>query len=155
MYTITRQCQWPEGNNVVEISYGGIDYTNPDALVSKYPGEFETFDNPIDAANTAIEICKAWRNDGTKDAKVGVGSTGGYTMPFEVSTFKEVREWSKKEFDTLEKCPICNAIVQDLKEWYLAGFYSDSGFFPYDDGYKYCSESCATKNSDYEYEVEV
>ncbi len=64
MYTITRQIQWPDGTSIVEISEGELDYTNPDALVEKYPGEFETFDNPIEAVNTAIEICKSWRNDG-------------------------------------------------------------------------------------------
>ena len=34
-YTITRQRQFPEGTPVVEVSSGGLDYTNPDALVAK------------------------------------------------------------------------------------------------------------------------
>ena len=33
---VTRQLQWPEGKRVVEVSVGGIDYVNPDALVAKY-----------------------------------------------------------------------------------------------------------------------
>ena len=43
MYTVTRQCQWPDGDNVVEVSVGGIDYCNPDALSPKYAGEFEEY----------------------------------------------------------------------------------------------------------------
>ncbi len=33
MYTVTRQCQFPDGDYVVEISAGGIDFTNPGELV--------------------------------------------------------------------------------------------------------------------------
>jgi len=39
MYTVTRQIQWPDGTPVVEVSEGDINYTNPDALKEKYPGE--------------------------------------------------------------------------------------------------------------------
>ena len=48
-YVVTRQIQWPEGKHVVEISAGGFDYTNPDALVAKYPGEFGEFCDPREA----------------------------------------------------------------------------------------------------------
>ena len=43
MYTVTRQHQWPDGANLVEISSGRLDYTNPDALCAKYAGEFEEY----------------------------------------------------------------------------------------------------------------
>lgn len=153
MYTITRQLQWPEGTAVVEISAGSRDYTNPDALVAKYPGEFEEFNDPIEAVDTAIEICKSWRNDGTKKAKIGIGATGGMTMPFDTCTFKDARQWAKKTHEKLEKCPTCGEIVEDLKEWYQAGIFTLSGeFIPYDDGDKYCSESCAEKASEFENE---
>jgi len=94
-YTVTRQRQWPEGTPVVEISRGGLDYTNPDALSPKYPGEFRTYDDPRDAVEVAIAICRAWRKDGQRDAMVGVGATLGMTMPFDPITFQEAREWAR------------------------------------------------------------
>lgn len=153
MYTITRQLQWPEGTAVVEISAGGLDYTNPDALVAKYPGEFEEFKNPIEAVETAIAICRSWRKDGKKKASIGIGVTGGMTMPFDTCTFKNAEAWAKERYEKLEKCPACDEIVEDLEVWYRAGIFTLSGeFIPYDDGYKYCSESCAEKASEFEKE---
>lgn len=149
MYTITRQRQWPDGDNVVEISSGGLDYCNPDALVQKYDGEFEQYDDPREAVEIAIEICRAWRADGCKGAVVGTGSTGGTTMPFDGTTFKAAIAWAQAKYDRLEKCPTCEAVVADLTERYLAGTYTESDFIPYDDGFKYCSESCAEKTSDH------
>ncbi len=95
-YTVTRQLQWPEGTPVVEISAGGRDYTNPDALSPCYPGEFEIFDDPVEAVETAISICRAWRKDGKKEARIGHGATGGMTLPFDSCTFEEARLWAKQ-----------------------------------------------------------
>ena len=95
-WTVTRQLQWPEGTPVVEVSSGGIDYTNPDALSPRYPGEFETYADPVEAVEAAILICRAWRKDSRKDAKVGYGATGGMTLPFDPSTFQEARQWAKR-----------------------------------------------------------
>lgn len=100
-YIVTRQIQWPEGRPVVEISSGGIDYTNPDALSPRYPGEFETFDDPVEAVEVAIAICRAWRKDGQKNARIGYGATGGMTLPFDPCTFKEGREWARKRREKL------------------------------------------------------
>jgi len=96
-YTVTRQIQWPDGKAVVEIARGGIDYVNPDALVAKFPGEFQTFDSAIEATDTAIAICRSWRQAGRKDAKIGFGFTGGFTMPFDSCTFKEARKWAQSQ----------------------------------------------------------
>ena len=63
MWTVTRQRQWPDGANLVEISAGGLDYTNPDALSARYPGEFSTFDDPREAVEVALDIVRAWRRD--------------------------------------------------------------------------------------------
>jgi len=150
MYTVTRQLQWPEGTAIVEISKGSLDYTNPDALAAKYPGEFTEFSDPVEAVETAIEICRSWRNDGKRNASLGIGATGGMTMPFDTCTFKDARKWAKETNKKLEKCPACGEIVEDLKEWYVAGEYTSNGFYPFDDGYKYCSEYCANKASDWE-----
>ena len=154
MYTVTRQMQWLEGDPVVEVSEGGIDYTNPDALAAHYPGEFEEFQNPIEAVNTAIEICRAWRRDGKNDrdegqfARVGIGATGGYTMPFEGCSFTEAKQWAKETWEKLEKCPTCGEVVEDLQEWWQAGEYIGNDFIPFDHlDEKYCSEYCAEKAS--------
>lgn len=152
MYTVTRQLQWPEGTAVVEVSNGGLDYTNPDALVAKYSGEFEEFLSPVEAVETAIDICRSWRNDGKKSAKVGIGATGGMTLPFDTCSFKDAQLWARKTEEGLQKCPTCGKIVEDLKEWYLAGTYTKDGFYPNDDGEKYCSEYCAEKASEFETE---
>ena len=107
---VTRQLQWPEGKRVVEVSVGDIDYVNPDALVAKYDGEFQEYDNPTEAVESAIDICRKWRVDGCKDAKVGFGSTGGFTMPFEVCSFREARKWARKLLaSTIEHCEHCGS----------------------------------------------
>jgi hypothetical protein len=100
-YTVTRQLQWPEGTPVVEVSSGGLDYTNPDALSPRYPGEFETYDDPAEAIEVAIAICRSWRKDGKKEARVGYGATGGMNLPFEPCTFREARQWAKRRRETL------------------------------------------------------
>lgn len=132
MYTVTRQIQWPGGDPVVEVSNGGIDFTNPDALVEKYPGEFEEFDDPRIAVETAIEICKAWRKDGCKKAKVGIGATGGMTMPFDTCSFKEAIEWANKEYESLGKCDRCGELLP--KDHYV---------IPLEPDLKFCREYCA------------
>jgi hypothetical protein len=55
-YTVSRQCQWPDGNNIVEVSVGGIDYTNPDAYSPVYSGELEEFGLAVEAVKVALEI---------------------------------------------------------------------------------------------------
>jgi hypothetical protein len=150
MWTVTRQIQWPNGDPIVEISEGGIDYTNPDALAAKYPGEFREFEDPREAVNTAIEICKAWRKDGKPTAMLGIGATGGYTIPFDSTTFRNAKKWAEETWDKLEKCPVCGTVMEDTKEWWRAGTWYDNGdFVPNDDGLKYCSEYCAEKHSDF------
>lgn len=131
-YTVTRQRQWPEGTPVVEISSGGIDYTNPDALVKKYQGEFETFDDPREAATAAIAICNAWRKDRASKAKVGHGATGGMTMPFDPTTFRDLLRWAKKVFKSLPKCDRCGELLP-------AKYYT----VPELDDERFCREYCA------------
>ncbi len=150
MYTITRQKQWTEGNPVVEVSYGGIDYCNPDALAKKYPGEFEEFSDPRKAIETAIAICLAWRKDGERKAKVGIGSTGGMTMPFETCTIKQAQKWAEEEYKTLPNCPQCAKIMEKNQEKWSIGFITKDGEFISYEEYIYCSEYCAEKNYTYE-----
>ena len=131
-FTVTRQLQWPEGSPVVEVSAGGLDYTNPDALVACYCGEFETYDDPREAVATAIAICKAWRQDGGKHACIGTGATGGMTMPFEPCTLREAKEWAEKRYREMPKCARCGEILPER-------YYYD----PDDPEDKFCSEFCA------------
>ncbi|MDP2953439.1 MAG: hypothetical protein Q8O76_09010, partial [Chloroflexota bacterium] len=110
-YTVTRQRQWPDGTPVVEVSAGGLDYTNPDALVAKYPGEFQTYDDPREAVNVAIAICEAWRKDGEPEAQVGYGATGGMTMPFDACPYEEARAWAQERYEALPKCDRCRNML--------------------------------------------
>lgn len=131
-WTVTRQIQWPDGTPVVEISAGGLDYSNPDALVEKYPGEFKVFDDPREAVETAIAICRAWRNDGKKKAKVGHGATGGMTLPFDTCTFQKAQAWAKKRYTELPKCDQCGELLPE-KPWH----------HPDLDDERFCREYCA------------
>lgn len=134
IWFITRQSYWPEGTKVVEIALGGRDYSNPDALCKKYEGEFEEFDDPREAARVAIGICKAWRRDGAKSAKVAVGFTAGFTMPFEPSTFKDILTWGEGQYEALPKCAQCGELLGEERygSWELQEFDC-------------CSERCAEK----------
>lgn len=135
-YTVTRQLQWPDGTAVVEVSSGGTDYTNPDALVAKYTGEFQTYDDPIEAAQTAIEICRQWRQDGKRQAKVAHGATGGMTMPFDPCSFKDLMDWADKTKERLPKCARCGDILG--KTTYP---------HPLLDEEKFCSAYCAEEEA--------
>lgn len=115
-WTVTRQTQWPDGTKIVEISRGGIDYTNPDALVQKYPGELETFADPREAVTTALAIAKAWQADAGRSIAIGHGGTGGMTMPFEGDVIvtktaargiRALRKWAQDSYDAAPKCDNC------------------------------------------------
>ena len=150
MYTVTRQLQWPEGTPMVEVSFDGIDYCNPDALVQRYGGEFEEFQNPIEAVEAAIDICRSWRKDGKKEAQIGIGATLGMTMPFEECSFESAMEWAKKEYASLHKCPQCGNLIEEKSEMWASGFVTTEREFIPDGEYLYCSETCAEENYEYE-----
>lgn len=140
MHTVTRQHQWPDGNFVVEISGGGIDYCNPDALCRKYPGEFEQFADPRDAVEAAIAIATAWKRDcPSRDISIGMGSTGGWTMPFDGEplterTFASLRDHAQSLYDELDKCDQCGDLLG--KDRYGSHDHGE---------YNCCSEYCAEK----------
>ena len=98
-FFVSRQSYWPEGQLTVEIAGGGLDYANPDMLVEKYKhlGEGQEFDDPVEAAEAAIAVAQAWRKDAPgKKICVAYGYTGGFTMPFEPSTQKDVMAWARE-----------------------------------------------------------
>lgn len=75
--------------NIVEVTQGGIDYTNPDALCQKYKGEFLTFQGMTKAVETAISIAKQWSSDTSEDIYVAIGCTNGFTAVFEEQKISE------------------------------------------------------------------
>ncbi len=109
MYTVTRQIQWPDGTWIVEISQGGLDYANPDMLVTWYDGEGQTFENPVEALAVARQIRDAWKADASEDIEIGYGATFGMTMPFSGRTDRELQEWAEKRYRQLvENAPSCD-----------------------------------------------
>jgi len=137
MYTVTRQHQFPDGNNIVEVSAGGIDYCNPDALVAKYAGEFEVFADPREAVETAIEIVRDWRKDTREPIHIGIGVTGGLTMPFDPTTFKDARAWARKACELAPKCSECGGLLPPKRERFTHQLA---------DGEEFCREYCAEEN---------
>ena len=137
MYFVSRQCYWPDGRNVIEIAGGGLDYANPDMLVSKYAGEGEEYEDPREAVTAALEIAKQWKSDKPDlEIEVAYGHTCGFTMPFEGSDEKELKEWAEKRYQDLPKCDRCGELIKG------------NGFVLFDDptDSKYCSEYCAEES---------
>ncbi|GEM_PF-1592464 len=133
-WTVTRQIQWPDGTPMVEISDGDLDYTNPDALGAQYPGEFQTYDDPEEAVEAALQILDYWQGAGQTDAQLGIGATGGMTMPFEPISPEQAREWAAKRREGLPKCDRCGEILG--KERYSHPEIPDQVFCR-----EYCAES--------------
>ena len=139
MWTVTRQRQWPDGGTVVEISAGGLDYTNPDALAGKYPGEFEEFGDPREAVEAAIGIAEAWKADAPDDdIQIATGGTGGWTMPFDGEELTEgtkqgLRDWAEGVWGKFPDCECGDKITGDPVT-----------LLEYEDE-KFCSENCAER----------
>lgn len=139
MFTVSRQRQWPDGGCVVEISSGGIDYCNPDALGPKYSGELAEYESALEAVETAITVSQAWQADSpNEDITIGMGATGGMTMPFDgepltEATFAAMREQAKKHDDALPRCDHCGETIYG-KPIILAD---------YGDDWQFCREYCA------------
>lgn len=100
-FFVSRQKYYYSGVPVVEVTSGGLDYAGADMLVPKFPGEGMEYDDPVEAIEAAICICREWRKAGEKKASVGVGSTGGMGMELEPSTFADVRAWAQKRLEKM------------------------------------------------------
>lgn len=122
-------------SHTVEIAIGGRDYSNPDMLVAKYEGEGEEYSDPIKAVGVAIEIAATWKKESPKlRINIAYGNTGGYTMPFESSNQKKLKEWAKKLFNSLRKCDQCGELIEG-DGWVLSEFPDQ----------KFCQDSCAER----------
>lgn len=144
---VSRQCYWgvePEDQNVVEIALGGIDYANPDMLVSKYPGEGEEYNDPREALQAAIAIAETWKKDKPQLViNIAHGATGGNTIPFEASGMEELKSWAEKAYQSIPKCDQCGDPLPEHP--YFLVDDSDAG--------KFCSEYCAEKFAEQQEEV--
>lgn len=146
-YYVSRQLYWPDGDPVVEIAAGGLNYANPDMLCAQFAGEGETYVDPRDALDAAISIRDGWKmfERGYKKSKINPddiriehGFTAGYTMPFAShETDAELHAWAKKAAESLPRCARCGEIIEG--EGYR--FHDD----PFED--RFCSEFCAEERS--------
>lgn len=118
MWTVSRQCQHPEGDLIVEISQGGIDFCNPDAFSPMFDGELKEYSDPREAVETAIAIAEQWQKT-IKDKDeifIGRGATGGMTMPFDgepltEETFASLRAHAEDIYEKLPKCDNCGGLI--------------------------------------------
>jgi hypothetical protein len=141
-YFVSRQCYWPEGDLMVEIAVGGLDYANPDQMVDRFSslGEGCEFDDPREAVESAVDVLNAWRKlSPSEEINIGYGFTGGNTLPFEPSTIEECQAWAEERYEKLPKCDECGELIG--KEEFTTDF-----------GGSFCREYCADKN--YAREVE-
>jgi hypothetical protein len=113
-FTVTRQVRSIDGLSVVEISQGRKEYVNPDAIVQKFPGEFEEYVGMEAAVKAAIEIAQSWKKDvgRKKHIYIGVGCTHGMSVPFDVEpanekTFRRLLKEAKAFDEKLPKCVRC------------------------------------------------
>lgn len=145
---VSRQCYWgvdPEDANTVEIAGGGLDYANPDMLVSKYAGEGEEYEDPREAVEAAIDIAQQWKSDSPSLViNIAHGCTGGYTMPFEGEEEKELKGWAEGVYNSLPKCDRCGELLEEGSTYQLVND-PDLG--------KFCSEYCVESFQAEQYEI--
>ncbi len=147
---VSRQMYWPDGEQVVEVAGGGLDYANPDMLVSGWPelGEGKEYEDPREALKAAILIRDAWitnlidrgklvlsnaedEDDGRP--RVETGHTMGFTMPFcSYPADEELAEWAEKRYIELVKCATCSAILTES--------YAQHPMYSEDDDPKFCPD---------------
>ena len=122
-YYVSRQCYWPDGDLVVEIAGGGLDYANADMLTTLWPasGEGQEYDDPRAALQAAIQVRHLWQMvEPDETVRIEVGFTGGYTMPFcEYPNDEYLVEWAKQEYDSLPKCDRCGDLLDGDNYYYI------------------------------------
>ncbi len=154
VFTVTRQCRWPDGENIVEVTQGGIDWSGLDALVKKYPGEFEEFEGMTAAVETAIEIAKQWQKDcPNKVINIACGNTHGMGLFLEEQEVsdevcKEMLAEAKAFDDKLPKCVQCGETIFSEEKWYPTDEMDN-------EHYQCCSEHCAEELSYSEHKANI
>jgi len=137
-YYVSRQRQWPDGDLMVEVAVGGLDYANPGMLAEKFPqwGEGREFTDPREAANAAVSVWEVWKQTSpTTEIGIGHGATGGMTMPFSDCGADALAEWAEAAYEALPKCAECGELLG--AETYTHESADDDRF---------CREYCAEEN---------
>lgn len=135
-FCVSRQLRWPDGLRIVEITEGGGDYMNPDALAG-HCHEHETCSEAVEAA---IDDADKWARERPKDKiYLAIGYTHGMTaaldeMPRGAATYAMLRKIAKRHDATIPRCAECGEYLSDEK-------YGDPSAGEFD----CCSERCAEK----------
>jgi len=134
-YFVSRQVYWPEGQHVVEIA-PGFDHASPGQLVAHYKaqGEGQEFDDPIEAAEAAILVRRAWQ----KDSRKRIGLTfGDADIGWDAHTQKELLAWADKMHEKVPKCDQCGEVLGSKRgdQWQHHDFPDET----------FCSERCVEK----------
>jgi hypothetical protein len=142
-YYVSRQHYYYSGENVVEIEPGGLDYSGPDMLTTKYPGEGVEFDDPRDAVEAAIRIRDSWRADAGETVHISYGqTTGGMGMEHEsddTDNDEAARDWARRRWDEVPKCDRCGEALPTRRDGKPIFYYNlDLG----EDSGRFCSEVC-------------
>jgi len=116
MFTVTRQHRWPDGIKIVEISQGGLDYTNPGALMPRWAGEGEEYLSPVQAVEVGIGIAKAWQEESKEPIYLGMGNTHGMTGFFDEQelteeTFESFLAKATELEGTMKRCDRCGELL--------------------------------------------
>src|SRR3990172_8947087 len=114
LWFVSRQRYWPDGENVVEIAYGGQDYANPDMLSPIFDGECEEYFDPREAVERAIKIAGFWKeSEPMLEIGIARGYTGGMTMPFTPSDIDSLKIWAQETYESLPHCCGCGEILKE------------------------------------------
>ncbi len=138
-FYLSRQNYWPDGDLVVEIAKGGLDYANADMLSDQGTpyakmGCGQEYADPREALKAAIAIRDEWLVLSSRsDIRVETGYTGGYTMPFQAFPDDEdLAMWAQREWDAIEKCARCGEPI--VEAWH----------HHFDPETLYCSDNCVS-----------
>jgi hypothetical protein len=145
-FYVTRQSD--DGAYSVEIA-ADRDFSGPGALVAKYAGEFESFDDPREAAETAIGVAESWRADVGRKVDGGLpfrcftiaGNALVYPTVADAFTAPELRQWAIERYAALDKCAGCGQPGE--LTWTRVDDWT---------GERYCSESCVIRALEFEAE---
>lgn len=150
MYCVTRQSNYYDsGAYSVEVARD-FEISSPGALVAKFAGEFEEYDDPREAVTVAISIRREWTRAGVDselltDGRIPFTIAGnGFIYPTVCDglTAAALRRWAQAEYDAIPKCDRCGDL--GATEW------------SYETGETVlaCREYCAEELLNYEDEIE-
>jgi hypothetical protein len=119
MYVTRQSNYYDSGAYSVELA-SELNVSGPGALVSKYAGEFEEYDDPREAADVAIRIRKEWQKEEGLDYSTWPPQG---VIPFTLQmndmvyatvndglTAAGLRRWANEQYDKLPKCDRCGSI---------------------------------------------